>query len=98
MQLVLHGRNEALSCCGVPVVVNSRSIDVGDLLVEFSFTETDLSDTLKLLCEILLGLDGAARPQALDVLTNGSCIIQDNVSCCTQVVVVLSRFTSATAP
>ena len=57
--LVLHRGIEAFRGGGSTVVVDSSGIQVGDLLIELALAGADLSDTLQLFLEVLVGQIGA---------------------------------------
>ena len=46
MHFILNGRIESSRRCSIFIVINSCGIEVSDLLIEFSFAGTDLTDSL----------------------------------------------------
>jgi hypothetical protein len=57
MQLVLNCRKKALRGLSRYVIINGRSIDIGNFLIELTLTQTNLPDTLQLLFKILFTKD-----------------------------------------
>ena len=55
---------KTLGSLGRHIVIDGGCIDVGDLLVELAFGETNLPNALQLLFKILVGKDGATAFQA----------------------------------
>ena len=59
VHLVLHRGIEAFGRGGGAVVVNSGSVQVGDLLIELTLAGADLPDALQLFLKVLVGQIGA---------------------------------------